>query len=33
MYCHDCADEVGIIDDILQRHGDAEIEIPPDAFH
>lgn len=33
MYCHDCADEVGIIDDILQRLGGAEIEIPPDAFH
>jgi hypothetical protein len=31
LYCQNCAEAVGIVDEILQRFGDAEIEIPPEA--
>jgi hypothetical protein len=31
LYCQNCAEAVGIVDEILQRFGDAEIEIPSEA--
>ena len=31
LYCQNCAEAVGIVDEILQRFGDTEIEIPPEA--
>ena len=31
LYCQNCAEAVGIVDEILQRSGDTEIEIPPEA--
>ena len=30
-YCQDCAESVGIVDEILRRSEDAGIEIPPEA--